>query len=579
MNLRLTYFADDSNNFLKLDLGTLSRIKEILIRFKILSGLECNVDKSYLMRFGDLSGEVSQEIVDLGFPIANSITVLGFVLQNQGDLASVNFAKKKRKILNIIRFWERFNLSLPGKIAIYKTLLIPQLNFIASILTPSVDFLTIVENEIEKFITKGLNIARERLYSKVSEGGLGLFNLKNFVIALQVSWIKRASLNTNDNWKVTLNELLGGNVLNLTTANLNPPLGTALQNIVSSFLELKKKYRLFGNNFLNETIFKSDIFGAGRGNAAPFDELFFGDELMAAHGPLIRSLKMGDLIVNGSFIDVDNFEHLIGFRCTRARHTAIKNAYVRVMKTWGDSRSEPTTIEEFFGKIKRGSKNFRKVLEFVAEKDVKINQSRALKTYSKITESQFTTELRAKNTIKQWNVFSFPNRLKVFVFKYYTNILGTGNRIQHFVRDAEPSCIFCVKNLLLPAPIETFTHVFFDCPIVNKIVGQFFNKYITVPLDRTKFFTGEFSDKERENNGISIVLDCFRYTIWQMRLLKNRLSFFTVELEINELLGTLTSTNKKLKYLVTQNVLYCPDGTAERERGPGGDGHGNPGPP
>jgi len=98
------------------------------------------------MRIGDLSGEVSEEITNLGFPLTNEITVLGFVLQNQGDMVARNYEKVREKIFNIIRFWERFNLSLPGKIAIYKALLLPQINFIATVLSPSTKI----------FITKNL---------------------------------------------------------------------------------------------------------------------------------------------------------------------------------------------------------------------------------------------------------------------------------------------------------------------------------------------------------------------------------------------------------------------------------------
>ena len=88
------------------------------------------------MRIGDVTGEVEQPIVDLGFPFASELTVLGFQLSNEENMADINYVKIKEKIKNIIRFWERFKLTLPGKISIYKTLLITQINFVASILTP-----------------------------------------------------------------------------------------------------------------------------------------------------------------------------------------------------------------------------------------------------------------------------------------------------------------------------------------------------------------------------------------------------------------------------------------------------------
>ncbi len=64
------------------------------------------------MRIGDTSAPVDQRIVELGFPFTDEITVLGFVLRNDENFVLQNFEKISGKINNIIRFWERFNLSV-----------------------------------------------------------------------------------------------------------------------------------------------------------------------------------------------------------------------------------------------------------------------------------------------------------------------------------------------------------------------------------------------------------------------------------------------------------------------------------
>jgi hypothetical protein len=84
------------------------------------------------MRIGDLSGTVSREIQELGFTFADKIKLLGFTLQNYGDMVAANFENITTKIDSIIRFWERFYLSLPGKLTIYKTFLLSQINYICS---------------------------------------------------------------------------------------------------------------------------------------------------------------------------------------------------------------------------------------------------------------------------------------------------------------------------------------------------------------------------------------------------------------------------------------------------------------
>jgi hypothetical protein len=129
-------YCKDSSNLITLSADSLSALKDVLQEFKILSGLSCNIEKSFVMRIGDLSGDLSEDIINLGFTFTDKLTLLGFQLQNYGDIAASNFEKIGTKIDNLIRFWERFYLSLPGKLTIYKTFLLSQINYFAAAFTP-----------------------------------------------------------------------------------------------------------------------------------------------------------------------------------------------------------------------------------------------------------------------------------------------------------------------------------------------------------------------------------------------------------------------------------------------------------
>ena len=151
-----------------------------------------------------------------------------------------NYEKVTTKVLNIIRFWDRFNLTLPGKIAIYKTLLISQINFFACILTPTPGIVETLTSAMEAFVTKGLNISKQKKYSTVETGGIGLFDLNTFIAALQCTWIKRACEVRNDNWKYDLVKISDGNIVD---GNFNLALaGPCLTNIINSFLKFQNAY-------------------------------------------------------------------------------------------------------------------------------------------------------------------------------------------------------------------------------------------------------------------------------------------------------------------------------------------------
>ena len=87
-----------------MDLESLSALKRILGNFRTLSGLKTNYEKTGLMRIGDLSGEIDQEITNLGFKLEMEIKLLGFIISNKKNISDLNFTPVLEKIGKITRF-------------------------------------------------------------------------------------------------------------------------------------------------------------------------------------------------------------------------------------------------------------------------------------------------------------------------------------------------------------------------------------------------------------------------------------------------------------------------------------------
>ena len=119
---------------------------------------------------GNLEGEIPENIRDLGFTITNSIKLLGFSIPNRGDIVTANFDPIKKKIRSIIRYWDRFYLSLQGKITVYKALLLPQLNYIGTILMPDQETLSEISDLMETFVTQGFQIAKKGFIQHRNKG-------------------------------------------------------------------------------------------------------------------------------------------------------------------------------------------------------------------------------------------------------------------------------------------------------------------------------------------------------------------------------------------------------------------------
>ncbi len=110
----------------------------------------------------------------------------GFVVKKYCKATTVH------KVQSQIRFWQRFDLSLTGRISVSKTLMYSQLNYLGCFLPIDDIQLTSIENKIEDYVKGPLNIAKERMTLTREEGGLGLFSLSRFLGSQTCTWAKRA---------------------------------------------------------------------------------------------------------------------------------------------------------------------------------------------------------------------------------------------------------------------------------------------------------------------------------------------------------------------------------------------------
>jgi hypothetical protein len=562
-------FADDSSNLILLDLESLSELKQVLGAFRVLSGLSCNLEKSFVMRIGNLNGAISDDISELGFKFVDQITLLGFILQNYGDLTSTNYEKVLMKVENLTRFWERFNLSIGGKISIYKSLLLPQINYIASILTPPDFIITRLNDSMEKFVAGGLNIGKSKLYSPIKEGGVGMLNLADFIAALQCSWIKRCHGKIIDNWRFQLFKTSNGNIANIVKDSyaMNA-LGTVLQNILVSYDRFKCSFTKVGNNYLKVPIYCNNAFGYGRGNNNKLDEAFFvvGNNLEKRNR--IMGLTWEKLIRNDTLISVESIDRELGIMLTQEQYNGLSNAYRSAINRYRKIDAEAMTLDVFLGRFTKGSKPFRNIMSGDGVK-IKPSQLAQVKTFLRLIDCEPPSDARIKSLFCSWNKTVFSSRINTFKFKFYNNLLGTNNRVAHFNREVDAGCTFCNLSGPRPVPVETFKHIFFDCPHVNRVITDVEKKYFRGnPLSMEKFFLSNFGEKEKDNIACNILLDGLRYLIWQKKLEKVVPNTNNICADLECLMETVGGTSNKIFNLLNECSLFQ---RTDRE-GVGGDG-------
>jgi hypothetical protein len=94
------------------------------------------------------TGLIPDNIRDLGFKISDSIHILGMDIDAKIENLDNSFKKTIQSVRQSKEFWQRYNLSLPGRINVIKSLLFPLILYLGSVLMPSKRKL----NELQKLL-------------------------------------------------------------------------------------------------------------------------------------------------------------------------------------------------------------------------------------------------------------------------------------------------------------------------------------------------------------------------------------------------------------------------------------------
>ena len=107
----------------------------------------------------------------------------------------LNFVPKLRQIEQTLNCWKHRNLSLIGKVTVIKSLLLPQLLYLFSVLCINIPktFFKKLNHLFHKFIWNGGNdrVKRDILCNDYDHGGLRMFDPLLFFQAQKSIWVKQ----------------------------------------------------------------------------------------------------------------------------------------------------------------------------------------------------------------------------------------------------------------------------------------------------------------------------------------------------------------------------------------------------
>ena len=126
-----------------------------------------------------------------------------FSLDSQENL-SLNLTDRIKSINTLLNIWKGRKLSLKGKITILRTLILPQVQFLFSMIVIPESTLKQLDKIFFDYLwdNKPAKIKRSTIIAPIEQGGLSMLDVYEVHAAAKCSWIKRIHDNSESKWKL-----------------------------------------------------------------------------------------------------------------------------------------------------------------------------------------------------------------------------------------------------------------------------------------------------------------------------------------------------------------------------------------
>jgi hypothetical protein len=494
--------------------------------------------------------EINPDIVSLGFDIRSEITLLGLIIENDTESYKKSMEKVSTAIRREINFWIRFNLSLPGRIAISKAMMYSQINYLGCFLPFDDFFIAQWSDLIENFVLGPLNISKARRYLSREEGGLGLFEIKTYLASQKCNWVKRAK-NLDDNWKQRLYGHSYGNIFNIRSSNFQPGSDPILFSIAQSYELLLFAHTVAKENCKKSFIFENNSIFFMNPGLRTFDTEFFGEELLNAHPQKIRNLTVSEVVdAAGRPVSHQSFCNNTGIGLTDQKYRVLRDACISLINRNEKVKIYDKTscdIQTFLCRVKSGSKHIRKILGPDPQNAVPHNLMKFSETVEIVIDNSAAPIVNGF-----WGKSFLDNSTRAFLFKLHNNILGINTRLSHFVRNHSRICTFCNITRNPIDEDETPLHLFFQCrstePVVLGTLQWIINDdQIFGRLSRQHFFGFFNTGSDAKNHFLQLASNLIKKYIWDCKCRFGLPNLVHCQDYIREELDRIISQNTKIR--------------------------------
>jgi hypothetical protein len=324
--------------------------------------------------------------------------------------------------------------------------------------------------------------------------------------------------------------------------------GPILKNIVNSYVLFRNAFGTIRNNYLFCPLLNNSCFSFKIGGEKTFlDDEFFNNNMpnLVANRKTICYNDFTDAAGNVKSINQlrAQIDRDISADCVRI----IRSCMTNIKKLFSADSVAACTIHDFMGKKIKGSKRYRLVFNESGNAYRKKTAKTPLRNYFSIAGIDNRLESNSLKLNGIWNLYFLPSDLKTFLFKLHHNTLGLNCRVHHFNELRDPSCFFCVKAGLLPAPRETFEHFFWHCPTTTTLLKNFWEYYLVGEPCQKKFFSGIVDTTDKTSVPAAVVFGVFKFCLWNFKLRKKMPTAPSINSDFLYVFNSILGSSKKFR--------------------------------
>ena len=462
-NFLLSAYADDTTFFVA-DLNSIICINNTFNIFSQFSGLKLNQSKCELCGIGAKKGD---ETALCGFRNVNlkedSIRVLGVHFSyNKNICLQRNFIEVIKKMENVLNLWKMRNLTLSGKITIFKTLAISKIVYISYLSHVPTDIINILEILHKNFIwdNKRAKIKHTTLISDYCDGGLKDVDIKSKIKALHLSWLKRLFDENSHPWKLIPTYIFKklskcSSTIFYPNLHLSPDLLTDLplfyKNLVINWMHFSISDPKTTSSILSESVWNNALLKI---DFRPIQPSFFR---MTEH-IFIRNLldDNGNFLSWNSFKDKYNLDNNMFFKWMQLKN-CIPNRWLNLVNT-------NLVLQQNLCNFDPHINNNARICSVQ-----KLSSAEIYKILIKKIEKPPTSQVFYNNKYDFGNLWkkiyllprfsTVDTYSRIFQYKILNNILFLNDKLFHLNLVASPLCSLCNNAK------ENVEHLFYECSV------------------------------------------------------------------------------------------------------------------